>query len=178
MTAPIQEETRMGVSLRAMEPVYTAGPRARPELEGVTAVQLDVRSIEAHVDDEWVTLMQEPEHVDLMLTIEGTIDELDDTLVPAGHYTQVRVILADDNAIIVEDEAFPLTVPSGEQTGLKIPLNADVVEGRSYELTLAFDVEKNLVYNVHGWQLKPVMQVESLVEVTEPPADGGETPPE
>ena len=170
-------DTRVGVSLRATEPL-SAG--ARPELEGVTGIQFDVRSIEGLVDDEWVSLIAEPQHADLMLTHDGTIDELDAAIVPPGHYTQVRVLLADDNAIILDDEAYPLRVPSGGQSGLKIPLNADIESGNSYELTLAFEVERNLVYNAQGWQLKPVVQAESLVQApieTEPPTTSYDMPP-
>jgi hypothetical protein len=109
--------------------------------------------------------------IELMVLDSDSIDEIDSALVPAGHYTQVRLILGDDSALVFDNETAPLRIPSGSQTGLKIPLDSDVQEGNAYELTLAFDLDRNLVQDSHGWQLKPVLHVESFDEVPPPPVE-------
>jgi hypothetical protein len=143
------------------------------EAPPVEAIQLEVLAIEAHVDDEWITLVEDDAMIDLLVYDDPEDDEaasLDDVFATPGHYNQVRLILGDDNAVVVDGESHWLRIPSGEQSGLKIPLNEDVDAGQSYDLTLAFEIERNLVLNAQGWRLKPVVHVESFEEVP-PPED-------
>jgi hypothetical protein len=83
--------------------------------------------------------------------------------VPAGKYTQVRIII-DDAVIGVNDTVHSLTVPSGAQTGLKFGPQFTVEEGSIYELVFDFDVNQSIVVNgpkkdPKGYKLKPHMRM-------------------
>jgi len=128
----------------------------------ITSIQLDVLMITANVDDAWVTLSDEPQTIDLIGLEDGTATALNDVLVPAGHYDQMRLVLGDDNFIVADGEMFALRIPSGSQSGVKIPIDATIEEGVDYTLVLKFDLDHNLVHNAQGWKLTPVLHIESL----------------
>lgn len=83
--------------------------------------------------------------------------------VPVGHYTQVRLKIKAAE-IVVDNETFPLDVPSGAQSGLKLGLNFTINPGSTYELVLDFDACKSLVTagpknDPKGYKLKPHIRV-------------------
>jgi hypothetical protein len=95
---------------------------------------------------------------------------------PAGHYTQMRMILGDSpdvgenleeihpfaNYLIDEnDEAHQLKVPSGFQTGIKLVRGFDIIDGVTTDLILDFDATKSVVKagSSGQWLLKPTIKV-------------------
>lgn len=85
-------------------------------------------------------------------------------------YDQVRIIVAPDARVVMNDgTVFPLMVPSGAQTGIKINLPevaaSDGVE--SVDLLVDFDVERSFVTlgppsAPHGFIFRPVLRIDSL----------------
>lgn len=128
------------------------------------AVNITFSEISAHLDSEWVTIqLQADSTVNLLDWTHGRSMILGLGEVPAGFYTQVRVKIKAAE-IVVDNETFPLDVPSGAQTGLKLGLNFTINPGSTYELVLDFDVNKSIVItgpknNPNGYKLKPHIRV-------------------
>jgi hypothetical protein len=90
---------------------------------------------------------------------------LDGVEIPAGKVNWVRLVLADPAGEIVlsSGEEFPLTVPSGSQTGLKLNRGFVVPEDGEAKIYIDFDVRKSIV-EVHSsvppsYKLKPTLRM-------------------
>lgn len=94
----------------------------------------------------------------LELTGGASVLLADDYEVPAGDVSQMRLILGENNTIVVDGETKPLSTPSAQQSGLKINLHKELQPGISYEYVLDFDVEESIVEKGNGgYGLKPVI---------------------
>ena len=86
--------------------------------------------------------------------------------IPSGHITQMRLILGENNYVVVDSTMSELKTPSAQQSGLKINLDATFEEGQTYEIVLDFDAEESIVVTGNGkYILKPVIKVVSVTEV-------------
>jgi len=89
---------------------------------------------------------------------------LDDVDIPAGKVNWVRLVLADPaGEIVLSTGTFPLTVPSGSQTGLKLNRGFDVPDEGEAQVFIDFDVRKSIV-EVHStvppsYKLKPTLRM-------------------
>lgn len=93
-----------------------------------------------------------PRQIDL-LALQGGGSELllDGEQVPAGHYDWIRLSVNADQSgstsfIEYEDgSVFPLFIPSGNQTGLKLVSGFDVPAGGAADFTIDFDLRRSVV---------------------------------
>ena len=89
---------------------------------------------------------------------------LDGVDLPAGKVNWVRLILAvEAGEIVLSTGAFPLTVPSGSQTGLKLNQGFEVPIDGEAKVFIDFDVRKSVV-EVHSsvppsYKLKPTLRM-------------------
>ncbi len=116
-------------------------------LSDVQEVWVQITRIEAvssgHGVQVLVTDEQIPDEIEL-IELAGNPMLLGEPLIPAGRYTQVRLILNDApgaNYIVdSEDVKHDLKVPSGAQTGAKLVTGAfDIEQGETVTLLLDFD---------------------------------------
>lgn len=128
------------------------------------AVNITFSEISAHLDSEWVTIDIEPDStVNLLDWTNGKSMILGKDEVPAGKYTQIRLKIKAAE-IVVDNVTFPLDVPSGAKTGLKLGLHFTINPGSIYELVIDFDVNKSIVTtgpkkNPKGYKLKPHIRI-------------------
>ena len=121
-------------------------------------------------EEEWVTVSQEPVRVDLLTLQNGNTLILGETELEPGTYDQMRLILGDDNEVVVNGESFYLKTPSAQQSGLKLKLDAEIEEGTSYSLLVDFDASRSIVETGKGknpnfsYLLKPVLRAVNLQE--------------
>lgn len=97
------------------------------------------------------------------------LDNLGETSLPAGHYTQVRLVLADNNGnqptanwvVLSSTKAVePLETPSAIRSGIKLINQFSVAGGQRVDLLLDFDACKSIVQRGNGtYALKPVINV-------------------
>jgi len=114
-----------------------------------------------------------PQRVDLLTLTNGTLMPLGQTELPAGTYTQMRLVLGStpppgSPAGMLANSIKPtggnetaLTTPSGQQSGLKMNVNVDVPAGQVADFAIDFDACKSFVKAGHSGQylLKPVLSV-------------------
>ena len=141
-------------------------------------VYITVEEVQVHVSDDgngeegW-TAMPVQQTYDLKDLVNGVLAQLGVVALPAGHYTQMRLIIGDTpygddyeeaNYVVFCDanaEICPLKIPSGYESGVKLVSPFDIVEGLTTELILDFDAEKSV--HVAGSSgkciLKPTIKV-------------------
>ena len=78
---------------------------------------------------------------------------------PTGEVVkEIRLIVGNDNSIVVAGQDYPLTIPSGAETGLKIkvhkPLQASIEN-----ILIDFDAELSIKQEADGYKLLPVIQL-------------------
>ena len=88
--------------------------------------------------------------------------------VPAGHYEWVRLLIeAQQNTPssyidISSGQRFPLFVPSGSESGLKLIRGFDVAVGSASNFTIDFDLRKSVIAppgQAPNYMLKPVLRI-------------------
>lgn len=78
---------------------------------------------------------------------------------PVGKVSQIRLILGDNNTIMVDSVVYPLATPSAQQSGLKLQIHKELEANTAYAIILDFDVAKSVVETGNGeYILKPVLR--------------------
>lgn len=128
----------------------------------VESINLKISKAELREGDSWVTVnnilsVEQPSAT--FLRVELGVTELVSD--PARKFEEIRFVLGEGSTIKVDGTSYPLTVPSGQTSGLKIK-TAFSIEANI--IAVIFDVQDNLAYNQgNGYSLKPVVQ-EAIVE--------------
>ena len=118
----------------------------------------------------------EPREIDLLDFQNGaTVNLLDGVEVEAGEYTWMRLdVIAEQNRndgsyILFESgEQYPLYVPSGSETGLKLNRPFTVAAGGITRLVADFDLRKSIIQPAGlspNYVLKPVLRLMDELEV-------------
>lgn len=144
---------------------------------GYDAVNVTIQKVRVHksstasdADSGWSEVVLNPaRRINLLTLTNGVLDELGQTPLPAGKYTQLRMVLADnDSAHPLANSVLPtggaetaLKTPSGQQSGVKTNINIDVSANKMADFVLDFDACKSVVVagNSGQYLLKPVVTV-------------------
>jgi hypothetical protein len=144
---------------------------------GYQAVNVTIEKIRVHQsstagdnDSGWSDLTLSPaRRVNLLNLTNGVLEELGQTSLPAGRYTQLRLVLAANDAthpmanslVPMGGMETALTTPSGQQSGLKLNANVDVGANQIADVVLDFDACRSIVPRGASGQfnLKPVIVV-------------------
>jgi len=111
----------------------------------------------------------QPLRVDLLTLTNGVLVPLGQVQLPAGTYTQMRLVLAENTASNPYANAIrptggsivPLTTPSAQQSGLKMNVDVTVPAGQEADFAIDFDACKSFVKAGKSGKilLKPVLSV-------------------
>jgi hypothetical protein len=155
---------------------------------GYEAVVVTVREVRIHESSSvdnlngagWRRIVLDtPRPINLLDLNDPTQDNfaleyLGETPLPAGHYTQLRLILEENdttpnsdpsNYIVLEggdlvNDRIALDTPSGIRTGIKLIHQFTVGSGQRVDLLLDFDACHSIVQTGNGtYKLKPVIKV-------------------
>lgn len=87
--------------------------------------------------------------------------EFNETELRSGRYEWIRLMVNLDKCFVLKDgEQFPIAIPSGEQTGLKLVRGFWVHGIGVSDFTIDFDVRKNLTRTSDGsYRLKPTLKL-------------------
>lgn len=133
------------------------------------AVWIDIEEVRVHSsgedsieeDDEgWIIINDNPMRINLLDLTNGELEVLGETELEAGMYSQIRLILGEDNEIVIDGTSHDLKTPSAQQSGLKHNLHAEIEGGQVYTLLLDFDASRSIVKAGNSGQfiLKPVIR--------------------
>lgn len=143
---------------------------------GYDAVNVTVTKIRVHQsatagenDAGWTDItLPAPKKINLLNLTNGVLEQLGETSLAAGHYTQLRLVLDSNkgsgnaNTIVLTGTTgeISLDTPSAVQSGLKLGHEFDVAAGQRVDLVLDFDACKSIVKKGNGgYALKPVIKV-------------------
>lgn len=140
------------------------------DYEQVNVEIIDIQYNSSEGENGWKSFTPEngyPIQVDLTKLIAGNDLLLTDEIIPAGTFKQLRLILSDNNTVLLEGATTPvhLDTPSAEQSGLKIMLDENLEGGSSYTFILDWDVQRSVVKagNSGKYILKPVIRANAEV---------------
>lgn len=146
---------------------------------GYDAVNVTVRAVRVHQSSSageneggWSDItLPVPKKINLLDLTNGVLETLGETSLPAGHYTQLRLVLDPNNGnskansiVLTTDPTntteISLDTPSAVQSGIKLNGDFDVVSGQRVDLVLDFDACKSIVTKGNGgYALKPVINI-------------------
>ena len=148
---------------------------------GYDAVNVTVQKVRVHqssgaadADSGWSEVVLSPaKRIDLLSLTNGVLENLGQTSLPAGKYTQLRLVLADNGgASPMANSVIPtggsetaLDTPSATQSGLKMNVDIDVAADKIADVVLDFDACKSVVRRGNSGQfnLKPVISVTPVI---------------
>jgi len=155
----------LGVSL-------TDAPACGFDEVNVTVMKVRVHQSSSASDTAagWTDITLNPARkINLLSLNNGVLDNLGETPLAAGHYSQLRLVL-DPNTVVgglansvvpvgsTTEE--PLFTPSALQSGIKLVNQFYVASGQRVDLLLDFDACKSIVTNgIGNYVLKPVIKV-------------------
>lgn len=119
----------------------------------VTFSEVRVHQASADNDSGWQTISIENGIIDLAALVNVS-ELLASSAIPAGKYTQVRLVVDSATGMMFNGTHVAFTVPSGE---LKTTHPFDLPAGGTKRLTLEIDLEHSIVQNASGWIFKPVL---------------------
>ena len=132
-------------------------------------VNIDIQEVLIHTDANagtnssgWQPLTNiNPGVFNLLDFANGQDTLLASANLPAGHVSQIRLVLGNNNSIKLTDgTTHALSTPSAQQSGLKLQIHADLVANVTYVLLLDFDAARSIVQTGNGqYKLKPVIRV-------------------
>jgi len=118
-------------------------------------------------DEGWESINAINTGVYDLLELTGGVNVVlaDDYEVPSGTLNQIRLVLGNDNSVVIDGETFPLNTPSAQQSGLKIQVNETLEPNFEYTFLLDFDVNQSIVVagNSGNINLKPVIRATAEV---------------
>lgn len=123
-----------------------------------------------NVTTDWT----EPQEYNLLELRDGVTALLGEVEIPEGVYEQIRLVVGEEASVVMNAEGeedavvYDLKIPSGTETGVKIPLHGLDVEQDSYvTLTLDFVVDESFIVlgnsgtpnEIQGFNFKPVVKL-------------------
>ena len=131
-------------------------------------VFIDIQDVKIKLNDDsvddsgWISVDAINTGVYDLLELTGGINVLllDDFEIPSGYLNKIRLILGEDNTVVIDGEVFPLNTPSAQQSGLKIKVDEDLQPNINYTFLLDFNVDESIVIagNSGNINLKPVIR--------------------
>jgi hypothetical protein len=133
-------------------------------------LNINIQDVQVHreaTDDGtgWISLNVAKGTYNLLKLTNGLDTLLGDVELPAGRISQIRLILGNNNTVVVDGKEHALNTPSAQQSGLKLQIQQTLTEGVGYKILLDFDVARSVVQTGNGkFNLKPVIR--TIVEAT------------
>jgi len=133
----------------------------------VNKVRVNASATASDTDAGWTDITLSPARkINLLNLTNGALDTLGQAALPAGHYSQLRLVLDANNGGMA-NSVVPtggleqtLTTPSAVQSGIKLVNEFDVAAGQKVDLVLDFNACKSVVTQGKGrYLLKPVIKV-------------------
>jgi len=129
------------------------------------AVNVDIQGIQINTDKYsstntgWISLPLNRRGVYNLLDFRNGLDTLlTSQKLAAGTISQIRLILGNNNSVLINGISHTLSTPSSQQSGLKLNVHVTLVEGIEYKMWLDFDAGRSIVVTGNKYILKPVIR--------------------
>lgn len=124
-------------------------------------VNIDLKEVNvkfATDTSRWVT-MDTKQGIYNLLGLQNGVDTLIATgTYPTGKVKEIRLVVGSENTVMENGEIFPLTIPSGASSGLKIKVDKNLQEGID-SLLIDFDAALSVQKEIDGYKLRPVVRI-------------------
>src|SRR5258705_7914872 len=123
------------------------------------AVKVEVTEVQIHNDATGWQVIDIPDQVfDLQLLQNNAMVVLGSIKMETGNITQVRMVLGDNNSIMINGVSYPLTLSSQDESGLKLDVSQRLERDRTYTLVFEFDVNQSVIASENNtYKLRPVL---------------------
>jgi len=107
----------------------------------------------------WMTMNTNAGVYDLLGLMNGVDTLIANDTLPTNMVKEIRLVLGSNNTIVVGGISYPLQIPSGSESGLKIKVNKNL-SGSLDSLLIDFDAALSIHQTGTGeYQLKPVLRL-------------------
>ena len=125
-------------------------------------VNVDIREVRVNFRDDstgWVSLNTHAGVYNLLGLQNGVDTLIAQATVPTNTVKEIRFVLGNDNSIKIDSTVYPLTIPSGSESGLKIKVNKHL-NATLDSLFIDFDAALSIMQTGTGeYKLKPVLKI-------------------
>lgn len=125
-------------------------------------VNVDIKEVNVKFSDDstsWIKLATVAGVYNLLKLQNGVDTLLAVGPVPTGLLKEMRLVLGTDNSIVINNIIYPLTIPSGGTSGLKIKVNKNLAAGID-SILVDFDAALSIIKTGNGtYILKPVLKL-------------------
>jgi hypothetical protein len=167
----------VGVALLGIAFIWACGkdePVTNPTLElrlidaptNYEAVNIDIQGAEVHVNKDtanqngWQSINITRGVFNILRLTNGVDTLLGNATLPVGDISEIRLILGTNNTVKVSGQIYPLSIASGDESGLKLKFAKKLVAGVSYRVTLDFDAAKSIKEKGNNqYRLKPTLRL-------------------
>lgn len=124
-------------------------------------VNVDIREVRVNFRDDstgWVSLNTNAKVYNLLGLQNGVDTLLATGTVQAGIVKEIRLILGSNNTVVVGGVSYPLTIPSGGESGLKIKVGKKLAASLD-SILVDFDAALSIKLEGGGYKLRPVLKI-------------------
>ena len=125
-------------------------------------VNVDIREVRVNFRDDstgWISLATNAGIYNLLGFQNGIDTVLAQGIVPLSTLKEVRFVLGSNNSIKIDTSLYPLTIPSGSESGLKIKMNKQL-NATLDSLVIDFDAALSIMQTGNSeYKLKPVLKI-------------------
>ena len=154
LTAVVLPACQKNASTTLLHLQLTDGPASYEE------VNIDVQEVHLKLEGDSASWISLPTNKGIynLLELQNGIDTLvAEAIVPQGRVKEIRLTLGHENSIKEGGEWYPLTIPSGSESGLKIKLDKQLTAPLD-SIIIDFDAALSIHQESGGYKLRPVIK--------------------
>lgn len=124
-------------------------------------VNVDLREVLIKLDGDstaWISMQTETGIYNLLGLQNGVDTLISEAILPAGKIGEIRLVLGSENSIKAGGVIYPLTIPSGSSSGLKIKIDRKLNAGVD-SILIDFDAALSVKAEQDGFKLHPVLRI-------------------
>ncbi|MBO9683624.1 MAG: DUF4382 domain-containing protein [Flavisolibacter sp.] len=124
-------------------------------------VNIDLKEVKVSFDNDtagWISLPTKDTIYNLLDLQNGLDTLIAQGTVPSNTLNEIRLVLGDNNTIKSNGQVYPLTIPSGSASGLKIKVRKKL-NANLETIVLDFDAGASVKEEQNGYKLRPVIIV-------------------
>lgn len=155
-----ESTTQNPTSLQGEIKVYVVDSPSDYDAVNIVVTEVSVHMTSTDTVTGWTVISDSLRTINLLNLTNGNFDILGTKMLDAGRYSQIRLKIGTGSNVVVNGQMYPLNIPSGDQSGLKLNHQFNIEANGLYELTLDFDASRSIhVTGNNQYQMRPVIRV-------------------